>query len=183
MAEQAAKRRERTGGGSDRPRLFVVFGDQLDLDAALLESVAPDDTVFMAEVAEESSAVPSHIQRTTLFLSAMRHFAAGLKERGIRTRYVELDDPRNTGRMESEITRAARELNSGAIVCTRPGDWRIVAMLERARSAMGIPVEMMADGHFLTTPEEFASWAQGRKTLTMEFFYREQRRRDRKSVV
>ena len=177
MAEQAAKRRERTGGGSDRPRLFVVFGDQLDLDAALLESVAPDDTVFMAEVAEESSAVPSHIQRTTLFLSAMRHFAAGLKERGIRTRYVELDDPRNTGRMESEITRAARELNSGAIVCTRPGDWRIVAMLERARSAMGIPVEMMADGHFLTTPEEFASWAQGRKTLTMEFFYREQRRR------
>ena len=33
-----------------RPRLAIVFGDQLDPDAAVIRSLAPDDTVLMMEV-------------------------------------------------------------------------------------------------------------------------------------
>ena len=155
-----------------RARLAVVFGDQLDLDAAIIRSLAPDDTVLMMEVANESQYVPSHMQRTTLFLSAMRHFAAELIEQKIRVKYITLDDPKNTGAFETEIARACAALNPSEIVCTHPGEWRVMAMLERVRDSTGIPLRIMPDEHFFTTKEEFAAWAKGRNSLTMEFFYR-----------
>lgn len=158
-------------------RLAIVFGDQLDLDAALIRELAPDDTVLMMEVATESRHVPSHRQRTALFLSAMRHFAADLSQREIRVRYITLDDPENTGAFESEIARAVAALKPSEIVCTRPGEWRVLAMLERIRDSTGIPLTLLPDDHFLTTREEFAAWANDRTSLTMEFFYREQRRK------
>jgi len=160
-----------------RARLVILFGDQLDLDAALIRSLGTDDTVLMMEVATESLHVPSHTQRTALFLSAMRHFAAELTRRKVRVRYVTLDDPENTGAFETEISRAAAALKPSEIVCTHPGEWRVMAMLEGVRDSTGIPLTILPDEHFLTTPEEFATWAKGRTALTMEFFYREQRRK------
>ena len=160
-----------------RARLFIIFGDQLDLDAALLRSLGPDDTVLMMEVVAESRHVPSHTQRTALFLSAMRHFAAELTRRKIRVRYVTLDDPENTGSFATEIARAIAAIKPSEIVCTHPGEWRVLAMLKRAGDSSGLPLTVLQDEHFLTTPEEFAAWAKDRTSLTMEFFYREQRRK------
>ena len=162
-----------TGGGC----LAVIFGDQLDLDAPLIRTLGADDTVLMMEVAGESQHVPSHVQRTTLFLSAMRHFAADLIKRKIRVRYINLEDPENTGAFETELTRAIAALKPTQIVCTQPGEWRVLTILERVRDATGIPLTVLPDEHFLTTVEEFAAWAKDRTALTMEFFYREQRRK------
>ena len=39
----------------------------------------------------------------------------------------------------------------------------------------GIPVEIKPDTRFLCTPAAFANWAEGRKQLRMEYFYREMR--------
>ena len=158
-------------------RLALVFGDQLDLDAALIRSLGPDDTVLMMEVASESRHVPSHAQRTLLFLSAMRHFAAELVRRKVRVSYVALDATENTGAFETEIARAITVVNPSQIVCTHPGEWRVLAMLERVRDATGIPLCILPDDHFLTTSDEFGTWASNRAALTMEFFYREQRRK------
>jgi len=158
-------------------RLALVFGDQLDLDAALIRSLGPDDTVLMMEVASESRHVPSHAQRTLLFLSAMRHFAEELVRRKVRVSYVALDATENTGAFETEIARAITVVNPSQIVCTHPGEWRVLAMLERVRDATGIPLCILPDDHFLTTSDEFGTWASNRAALTMEFFYREQRRK------
>ena len=66
-----------------RQRLILILGDQLDEDASALSDFDPvHDTLWMAEVLEESTHIPSSKQRTTVFLSAMRHFAALLQERG-----------------------------------------------------------------------------------------------------
>ena len=60
--------------------LVVVLGDQLNLDASALADFDPaQDAIWMAEVMEESTHVTSSKQRSTLFLSAMRHFAETLK--------------------------------------------------------------------------------------------------------
>ncbi len=160
-----------------RPRLIVVFGDQLDLDSALIRSVGSEDTVLMMEVAGESRHVPSHVQRTALFLSAMRHFAAELVRQTIRVRYISLDDPENTGTFEAEIMRAIAAIKPAEIVCIQPGEWRVRAMLGRVRDAAGIPLTLLPDDHFVTSPQEFGVWAKDRSSLTMEFFYREQRRK------
>lgn len=158
----------------DRP-LAIVFGDQLDADAPLLSSLPPDATVLMMEVAEESTHVPSHAQRTALFLSAMRHFRDSLVRLGKRVRYVTLDDPANTGTFEGEIGRAIADLRPTEILCTHPGEWRVLEMLRRC--CQQLPLTILPDQHFVTSPEDFARWARPRRSLTMEYFYREQRRK------
>lgn len=158
-------------------RLAVVFGDQLDPDAALIRSLAPGDTVLMMEVAAESQHVPSHVQRTALFLSAMRHFSAELARRGHRVRYIALDDPDNTGALDTELLRAIKSIQPTDLVCTHPGEWRVLDILAHVSGSTGIPLTVMPDHHFLTTPEDFAAWASGRRSLTMEYFYRERRRK------
>ena len=66
-----------------RQRLILILGDQLDADASALCDVNPaHDTLWMAEVLEESTHITSSKKRTTVFLSAMRHFAAHLQSRG-----------------------------------------------------------------------------------------------------
>ena len=63
--------------------LVLILGDQLDEDASALDGFDPaQDRLWMAEVDEESTHAPSSKQRTTLFLSAMRHFADLLRARG-----------------------------------------------------------------------------------------------------
>jgi len=53
-----------------RQRLILILGDQLDEDASALRDFDPShDTVWMAEVLEESTHIPSSKQRTTVFLS------------------------------------------------------------------------------------------------------------------
>ena len=78
-------------------RLVIVLGDQLDRASAAFVGFDEElDAVLMMEVEEESTHVPSHRQRTVLFLSAMRHFAIELVDRGRRVHYVRLDDGHNT---------------------------------------------------------------------------------------
>lgn len=59
----------------------------------------------MIEVATESRHVPIHMQRTALFLSAMRHFASALTRQKVGVRFVTLDDPKNTGAFAWPVTR------------------------------------------------------------------------------
>jgi deoxyribodipyrimidine photolyase-related protein len=56
-------------------------------------------------------------------------------------------------------------------VATEPASYDAVAMLQREG------VTLVRTDQFLCHPEEFAAWAQGRKRLTMEDFYRWQRQR------
>lgn len=135
------------------------------------------DVVLMAEVAEESRHVASHKQRTVLFLSAMRHHAKLLRARGIRVRYVTLDDAENTQSLAGELERAIRELEPGRVAIVRPGEWRVLQRLESACDALGTPLQMYEDPHFLVTPAEFEEWAEGRRELVMEHFYRVMRRK------
>lgn len=158
-------------------RLIVVLGDQLDPTIGPVSNATDDDVVLMMEVDEESTHVPSHKQRTALFLSAMRHFAVDQTDRGSRVRYVEMTDSHNTHSFEGEIARAIDACRPESIRVTHPGDWRVMKKLEALRGDLDIPLEIHADEHFVTPLETFREWADGRKQWTMEYFYREQRKR------
>ena len=151
-------------------RLHIVFGDQLDTESPLLLELDPEqDGILMMEAADESRHVATHFQRTVFFLAAMRHFCESLE---VPCHYVTLDDPDNTGSFEGEISRALRHLRPEEVFAVRPGSWRVLRMLGRHG------VTVLEDPHFITQPADFASWASGRKTLTMEYWYRELRRRE-----
>ncbi len=158
--------------------LAVVFGDQLDPNLhAVAELDRERDAVLMMEVAGESEQGPSHRSRTVMFLSAMRHFATDLVERGYRVRYVCLDDRDNTQEFASEIERVCESLRPERMVCTMPGEWRVLDMFRATADRLEIPADVLDDSRFYTTPEQFGSWAEGRKELRLEWFYREVRKR------
>ena len=65
--------------------LVLVLGDQLCADSAAFDGFRPGaGRGADGGGRDESTHVWSHKARTTLFLSAMRHFAAALAERGYR---------------------------------------------------------------------------------------------------
>jgi deoxyribodipyrimidine photolyase-related protein len=158
--------------------LRVVLGDQLSPDLSALAGLDPAaDHVLMAEVTGECTYVPHHAKKLVLVLSAMRHFAASLAARGIRVRYVRLDDPANRQSLRGEVVRAAAELSPARILATEPGEWRVRADMQGWSEATGLPVEIRPDGRFLCAIEDFRGWAAGRSELRLEFFYRWMRRR------
>jgi deoxyribodipyrimidine photolyase-related protein len=160
--------------------LVLVLGDQLDADAAAFDGFDPaQDAVWMAEVAEESTHVPSSRMRTAFFLSAMRHFAAELRARDRPLHYIALDDPANRGTLAAELRAAIALLRPQALVMTAPGEWRVLAALRAVAADAGLALDVREDRHFYATLREFEAHAQGRKQLRMEFFYREMRRRHR----
>lgn len=163
---------------SNAETLFVVLGDQLDRRSPVLERINADrDAVLMMEVEDESRSPASHKQRTAMFLAAMRHHALWLRDRGLRVEYVRLDDDANTQSFHGEMIRAVERLGAKRVAVVEPGDHRVRKTLESAAGKAGAELEILDDPHFLTTPAAFAEWAEGRKQLTMEYFYREQRRR------
>ncbi|XOV74740.1 MAG: cryptochrome/photolyase family protein [Phycisphaerales bacterium] len=162
--------------------LIVVLGDQLDHSAAVLSDLDPElDAILMMEVDAEAAGtgagIRSHKQRTAFFLSAMRHFALEQMDAGIRVRYIKLDAPQNTHALGTELKRAVRVLSPKLIRMTHPGEWRVLDEIEDAAAEADTELEIVDDNHFFTTPCDFEKWAKGRKSLTMEYFYREQRRR------
>jgi deoxyribodipyrimidine photolyase-related protein len=159
-------------------QLVIVLGDQLDPDAAAFDDFDPaQDAVWMAEVAEESTHVWSSRQRTALFLSAMRHFAESLRAAGRPLHYTRLDAPDNRGSLAAELQAAITRLAPQRLVMTAPGDWRVWQALKAVAEAAGLPLEVRDDRHFFTTVRDFAAHARGRKTLRLEYFYRELRQR------
>jgi deoxyribodipyrimidine photolyase-related protein len=159
-------------------RLVLVLGDQLDPKAAAFDGFdARHDAVWIAEVDEESTHVRSSKARTALFLSAMRHFVAGLHEAGVPVHAVRLDDPDNTRTLAGELRRVVQRLRPAELVMTAPGDWRVLAELRATARDLGLPLDVREDRHFYSTVREFADHARGRRQLRLEHWYRLLRRR------
>ena len=158
--------------------LILVLGDQLDLDAAAFDGFdTAVDAVWMAEVAEESTLVWSSKPRTVTFLAAMRHFAIALRDAKRSLHYTRLDDAANCGSLGAQLQADIERLRPARLVLTMPGDWRVLQALKAVAEANHLPLEIREDRHFFSSVADFEAHAKGRKSLRMEFFYREQRKR------
>ncbi|NBX60859.1 MAG: cryptochrome/photolyase family protein [Betaproteobacteria bacterium] len=158
--------------------LVLVLGDQLDEQSSALTDFDPQsDRIWMAEVDAESTHVPSSKQRTTLFLSAMRHFAERLRDKGWPVVYRSLDDEQNAGSLAEELALAIRQYRPSQLVMTAPGDWRVWQQLRATAAQHGVPFDIRDDDHFYCTVREFKAHAEGKKQIRLEYFYRELRRK------
>jgi deoxyribodipyrimidine photolyase-related protein len=158
--------------------LIPVLGDQLSPELSSLAGADPAASVIlMMEVAEETTYVRHHKTKLVYILSAMRHHAEALRGAGWQVDYVRLDNPENTGSFTGEVARALQRHTPDRIIVTEAGEWRVAAMLESWETLFGLPVDIRPDNRFLCSHREFEGWAEGRATLTMEFFYREMRRK------
>lgn len=158
--------------------LILILGDQLSHRLSALEGADKDnDLVVMAEVHSEASYTNHHKKKLVFVFSAMRHFADALEEDGWRVHY-QLYHPDNPAQsIEQVIAELAREYQPERVITTECGEWRLHEQISRWHKTLGIPVEIRPDTRFVCNIDEFARWAEGRKQLRMEFFYREMRKK------
>ncbi len=154
-------------------RLVLVLGDQLSEGLSALRAADPAcDVVVMAEVMAEGTYVPHHPKKIALVLAAMRKFAAHLRGQGWQVAYRRLDEE-GAETIVGELLRRAEEFGAVEVLATTPGEWRLIRALKEAP----LTVHFHADDRFLATRSDFADWADGKKQLRMEYFYRLMRRK------
>ena len=172
--------------------IILILGDQLDQQSSAFEGFdASQDVVLMIEAMEESTHVWSHKIRTSLFLTAMRHFAAEIQARGWPVVYRKLEEEGDAS-LAAGLVAVINQLKPQAVIGVEPGDMRVRAQLESAikniaggadskrdagLKSLKLGIEWRDDTHFLCSTQEFRKWAGTSKSLRMEFFYRQMRQR------
>ncbi|MBI1403037.1 MAG: cryptochrome/photolyase family protein [Porphyrobacter sp.] len=160
------------------PVLVPILGDQLSRNLSSLESLSPGEAVIlMMEVWDEATYVKHHKQKIVLIFAAMRHFAEALRAEGWQVDYVALGDAQNTGSFTGEVARAVERHGASEVRVTEAGEWRVARAMDEWEGRLPCPVTICPDTRFIATHAEFREWAEGRKHLTMEYFYREMRRK------
>ena len=155
-------------------KLVLVLGDQLSADLSALRAAnKAEDIVVMAEVAAEATYVKHHPKKIAFIFAAMRKFARALEADGWSVRYTQLDDAQNAGSIIGELLRRMEETGAKEVLATSPGEWRLIEALEDAP----LKIHMLEDDRFIANLQEFEAWAEGRKALRMEYFYRDMRRK------
>lgn len=158
-------------------RLCVILGDQLNRGSALFDDFDPaQDLLWMAEVQGESTHVPSNKQRSVMFIAAMRHFAQRLRDEKLPLHYSSLD---NVCYRDFPAALAATlvQFRPAQVRVVLPGDYRVLQTFKGFCAEHNLPLELLADNHFIAKPGEFTAWQKGKKQWRMEYWYRQLRKR------
>lgn len=158
-------------------KLCLVLGDQLNVAISSIQSIDKrTDTILLAEVCEEATYVPHHKIKLVYVFSAMRHFADVLVEDGYRVVYQKLDEQPTGSCLFSSVEQQCMQLPYSEIVVAKPAEYRLSQDIATWSSRLNLPVTITEDNRFIVPETFFATWAEGRKQLRMEYFYRELRK-------
>ena len=157
--------------------LRLILGDQLSHQIASLRDINIDtDIVLMAEVNAEVTYVKHHKRKIAFLFAAMRHFAEELRRAVTNVIYRRFDDQNNGGNLESELKQVISSRKISKLVLTTPGEYRLMEIMRTWQSTLNVAVELREDDRFLCSLDKFNKWADGRRQLRMDFFYRDMRR-------
>lgn len=158
--------------------LRIILWDQLSNDiSSLKDADKKNDIILLCETREECTHVKHHKKKLVFLISAMRHFSSQLLDMGYKVCYVKLDDKDNTQTLTGEISRIAEKFKLNKVYITQPGEYRIYAKLIEWKNRSNIGVTFLEDDRYLISISEFKRWSNDKKSLRMEFFYREMRKK------
>ena len=158
--------------------LVHLLGDQLSHNISALNFISKDrDIILMTEVQEETVYVPHHKKKLVLVLSAMRHFAAELEEKGYKVEYVRLNDHDNTGNLISELERFISKYQPNKVIVTEPSEHRVLTYYQALQSRLKTPLEIREDDRFISNRIEFQQIFLNKRSYLMETFYRKMRQK------
>ncbi len=147
-----------------------ILGDQLAADqAALQQANGSRYPVILIESTDYARQRPYHRQKLVLVWSAMRHFAAELRDRGWSVTY-EL-----ASTFQDPLLNWIDTEGIDNLWIMEPSDRPFRRLIEQ----LDLPCKItwIPNNQFLWTSEDFQQWASRRKSLLMESFYREGRKR------
>ncbi len=125
--------------------LILVLGDQLSPQISSLRAGdRKRDRVLLCEVMEEATYVRHHKKKIAFLFSAMRHFAAELRDAGWAVDYRTIEETGPNSTFTSEVERAVGRHKPSKLVVTEPGEWRVAEMFRAWQKGAGaLPVPSM----------------------------------------
>jgi len=154
----------------------LILGDQLNYKHSWFKN-DEDVCYFMAEMRQETDYVNHHIQKVVAFFDSMRNFAAWLKAEGKQVIYYTLDDKKNKQHLTQNLQQIIDEQQANRFEYQLPDEYRLDEQLKLFCKDVKIETEVFDTEHFLTSRTDLATFFKGKKKYTMEFFYRDMRRR------
>ncbi|MEM8925802.1 MAG: cryptochrome/photolyase family protein [Actinomycetota bacterium] len=143
------------------PPTVWVLGDQLHRRRGALAEVEPGDCrVLLVESTAKLSSKSWHRQRLHLVLSAMAHFADELRAEGFEV------DHRCAPTLAYGVRAHCDAFDVEQVRAMTPMSWDGRSLMQR------LGIDTVANDQFLCSAEEFDAWADGRRSLKMEDFYR-----------
>ena len=149
----------------------LVLGDQLTRQGVLTDCEPERTSVLMIESLALAHELHHHKQKLVMTFAAMRHFAQALEQDGFAVVYT---------RAESFSTgiEAYLEQHPGvSLHVIQPNDWGYDALIKEAVENAGGTCQLHLNPLWLSDDERFRAWADGKKELRMEYFYRDMRKR------
>ena len=147
-----------------------VLGDQLWRGQAALTTAPENTPIIIIESLAHIQQRPYHQQKLVLVWSAMRHFAAELRQQGKTVTYYEAAPNFATPLSQWVNLHHIQELRVMA-----PNDRPFLDKINHLQ--LPCKITIIPNNQFIWTEAEFKQWASLRKRLLMEDFYREGRRR------
>ncbi|AIE76238.1 cryptochrome/photolyase family protein [Synechocystis sp. PCC 6714] len=149
-----------------------ILGDQLWSGQTALKSHAANPSevpVILIESVEFARQRPYHRQKLVLVWSAMRHFAQELTEKGWSVTYETTED------FLTPLQHWIKTQGITHLQVMTPGD----RPFENWLRSLTLPCKLtlLPNNHFLWSKDDFSTWANGRKRLLLEDFYRQGRKR------
>ena len=153
-------------------RATVILPWDLHPDLAILPRRPEDGWILLLESRAKPRALPWHRQKLLMLLAAQRRFGAELRAQGFQVIHRVAED------YATGIRQVAAWARPGRLVAVKPREWAIHRRFE-ALAAEGL-LELVDDGGpgalFLTPRPAFAAFAEGRRRVLMEDWYRRLRR-------
>jgi deoxyribodipyrimidine photolyase-related protein len=147
-------------------RLILVTFDQLSLTHGALGTAIPErDEIVFIESHDMLTSRRWHSQRLFFLLSSVEHTKSELEAGGFRVHSI------RAANIREGVDSLRRTFPDLPIVSTTPSSRPLTEVLT------SLNIDLVPNDNFLTTAEQFSQWASGYKSLTMEYFYRWQRKR------
>ena len=119
-----------------------------------------------------------HRKKAALMTASFRQFQADLEQRGCNPEYIEVPDAAAaTFDLSASLNQAVERYTPEALVVTEPGDYTSMRTFKELETGSGPSVKILPNRLFFASKEDFASYARGRKQITLEYFYRGLRKR------
>lgn len=144
--------------------IYVAF-DQLHRNYGALKNADPKkDLIILIESQRMLTSRKWHFQRLWFMISAARHFAHDLTAEGFEVHYLKAQTTK------AGIEQVIKEQGLNEVIAAAPNSYRLYESLKPI-------VNYLENDFFLTNKEDFLNWAKSQKSLLMENFYRQQRKR------
>lgn len=157
--------------------LRLILGDQLNHKHSWYDDPQEDIAFFIAEMRQETDYVTHHIQKVAAFFESMHYFAEWLQQRDHTVIYYQLDHPDNTQSLTQNLSALIEKHQFEKFEYQLPDEFRLDEQLKDFCSKISITSEAYDTEHFLTTRKELSEFYEGKKEMTMEYFYRYMRKK------